>query len=87
MIYVSHSLGNNISWLWNYFVMFTCFFQKSLSPIELKYHINTPPGGETKYYTNGFGRITMMATVPIYGIKPFKNLLQNQKELTLGLGM
>ena len=32
-----------------------------------------------KIYANGFGHMTKMTAIPIYGKNPFKNLLQNQK--------
>ena len=32
--------------------------------------------GETKAGSNGLGRMTKMAAMPIYGVKTFKNLLR-----------
>ena len=35
--------------------------------------------GGTKVCLNGLGHMTRMAAMPIFGIKPLKNLLCNQK--------
>ena len=49
-------------------------------PFELKFHIKTPYDRLAKIYTKCTGHITKMATMPIYGNKPFKCcLLWNQK--------
>ena len=41
--------------------------------------------GEPKFFSNGPGHLTKMATTPIFGKTPFKNLLlQNQKADGLG---
>ena len=37
-----------------------------------------------KVCSNGPGHMTKMATKPIYGKNPLKNLLQNQKAADLG---
>ena len=50
--------------------------------------MQTPYNKLAKMYANCFGHITKMADMPIYGKKPFKNLLlQNLKAMTLGHGM
>ena len=42
--------------------------------------MKTPYDKSTKIYTKFFGHMTKMAATPIYGKKPFKNLLlKNQK--------
>ena len=52
---------------------------ETTGPIELKFHMETP-----RICSNGPGHMTKMATMPIYGKNPFKNLLQNQKADDLG---
>ena len=55
-------------------------FSETIAPIELKFHMKTPYNKLAKIYANYFGHVTKMADMPIYGKKPFKNLLlQNQK--------
>ena len=47
--------------------------------------METPKDGGTKVCSKGPGHMTKMAATPIYGKKPFKNLLlQNQKVDDLG---
>ena len=46
--------------------------------IKAKFYVEPPWGGGTKVYINGRGHMTKMAATPIYGKKPFKNLLQNR---------
>ena len=42
--------------------------------------MKTPYNKLAKIHANGLGHMTKMADMPIYGKKPFKNLLlQNQK--------
>ena len=41
--------------------------------------MQTPKDAGMKVRSNGPGYMTKMVTTPIYGKKPFKNLLQNQK--------
>ena len=52
-------------------------------PFELKFHTKTTYDRLAKIYTNCTGHMTKMATTPIYGKKPFKCLLWNQKALGL----
>ena len=55
-------------------------FSQTIGPIELKFHVKTPYDKSAKIYSKYFGHMTKMAAMPIYGKKPFKNLLlQNQK--------
>ena len=54
-------------------------FSQTIGPIELKFHVKTPYDKSAKFFTKYFGHMTKMAATPIYGKKPFKNLLlQNQ---------
>ena len=47
--------------------------------------MKSPYNKLAKIYANWFGHMTKMADMPIYGKKPFKNvLLQNQKADDLG---
>ena len=47
--------------------------------------MKTPYGKLVKIYAKYFGHMTKMAATPIYGKKPFKNLLlQNKKADDLG---
>ena len=48
-------------------------------PIKAKFYVEPPWEGGTKVYINGPGHMTKMAAMPIYGKKPFKNLLQNRQ--------
>ena len=53
--------------------------------MELKFHVKTPYYKLAKICTKYFGHMTKMAPTPIYGKKPFSNLLlQNQKANDLG---
>ena len=56
------------------------FFSQTFGAIELKFHAKTPYDKLTKMYIKYLGHMTKMTATPIYGKKPFKNLLlQNQK--------
>ena len=60
-------------------------FSQTISPIELKFHVKTPYDKIAKNYTKHLGHMTKMAATPVYGKKPFKNLLlQNQEANDLG---
>ena len=49
-------------------------------PIKAKFYVEPPWKGGTKVYINSPGHMTKMAAMPIYGKKPFKNLLlQNRR--------
>ena len=51
---------------------FSNFFSlETAKPIEAKFHMEPPYGRGTKYYSNGPGHLTKMASMPIYG-KTFK---------------
>ena len=59
-------------------------FSETTWPIEIKFHMTTPYDWLAKIYTNCFGRMTKMATMPIYG-KDFKYLLLwNQRAIGFG---
>ena len=63
-------------------------FSDNTWPIETKFHMTTPYDWVAKTYTNGFGHMTYMTTMPIYG----KNSLNlyfsgTEKPMPLGLGM
>ena len=58
-------------------------FSPAFGPIELKFHVKTPYDKLANMYTKYFGHMTKTAAMPIYGTKPFKNLLQNQKAADL----
>ena len=48
----------------------------------------TPYDKSAKIFTKYFGHMTKMAATPIYGKKPFKNLLsRTRRPVTLRLGM
>ena len=56
------------------------FFSETAWPIKAKFYVEPPWEGGTKVYINGPGHMTKMAAMPIYGKKPFKNLLlQNRR--------
>ena len=61
------------------------FFSETTWPIEIKFHMTTPYDWLAKIYTNCYGHMTKMATVPIYGKKLLKYLLiWNQKAIGFG---
>ena len=49
-------------------------FSETTRSIELKFHMKTPYGWLAKICTNCYGRMTKMATTPIYG-KNYLNIL------------
>ena len=51
------------------------FSSETAWPIKAKFFVEHPWEGGTKVYINGPGHVTKMAATPIYGKKPFKNLL------------
>ena len=56
------------------------FSSETTWPIKAKFYVEPPWEGGTKVYINGPGHMTKMAATPIYGKKPFKNLLlQNRR--------
>ena len=55
------------------------FSSETTGPIETKFHTEPPWDRGTKVCSNGPGHVTKIAAMPIYGKKPFKNLLPNQQ--------
>ena len=55
------------------------FNSETAWPLKAKFYVVPPWEGGTKVYINGPGHMTKMATMPIYMVKTFKNLLQNQR--------
>ena len=50
--------------------------------------MKTPYNKLVKIYTNGFGHLTKMADMPIYGKNPLKIFFSRTgRQMTLGLGM
>ena len=45
-------------------------FSKTIRPIEFNFHMKTPYDKLAKICINGFGHMTKMAEIPIYGINP-----------------
>ena len=63
------------------------FFSKTTGPIELKFHMKTPYDRLAKIYTNCYGHMTKMATMPIYGKNPLNIFFSRTKRpMALGLG-
>ena len=56
-------------------------------PIEIKFHMTTPYDWLAKIYTNSYGHMTMMATMPIYGKNSLNIFFGTKRPLALGLGM
>ena len=46
---------------------FSNFFFLETLPIEARFQMGPPRDGGTKFYSNGSGRMTNMAAMPIYG--------------------
>ena len=66
---------------------FSNIFSETTGHIKLKFHMETPKDAGTTVCSNGPGHMTKMAATPIYG-KTLKNLpLQNQRRITLCLGI
>ena len=64
------------------------FYSETTGPIELKFHMETPKDRGTKVCSNGFGHMTKMAAMPIYGKNPLKIFSSRTRRLmTSGLGM
>ena len=62
-------------------------FLETTWPIEIKFHITTPYDWLAKIYTNCYGHMFKMATMPIY-VKNSLNIFSGTKSpLALGLGM
>ena len=57
------------------FTFSNIFSSETAWPIKAKFYVEPPWEGGTKVYINGPGHMTKMAATPIYGKKPFKNLL------------
>ena len=51
------------------------FFSETAWPIKAKFYMKHLWEGGTNVYINNPGHMTKMAAMPIYGKKPFKNLL------------
>ena len=55
-------------------------FPKNALPIKAKFYVEPPWVGGAKVCSHHLGHMTKMAATPIYGKKPFKNfLLQNRR--------
>ena len=62
------------------FTFLYVFSSETAWPIKAKFYVEPPWEGGTKVYINGPCHMTKMAATPIYGIKPLKNLLlQNRR--------
>ena len=58
------------------------------SKFESKFHLTTPYDWLAKTYTNCYGHMTNMATMPIYGKNSLNLFFSGTKRpLALGLGM
>ena len=55
------------------------FFFETALPIIAKFYVQPPWVGGTISCSRHLGHMTKMAATPIYGKKPFKNLLQNRQ--------
>ena len=62
------------------------FFLETAWPIECKFYVEPPWDGKMRICTTSPSHITKMVVMPIYG-KNFKNLLRNQRPITLKVGM
>ena len=63
-------------------------FSDNSWPIETKFHMTTPYDWLAKTYTNCYGHMTNMATMPIYGKNSLNLFFSGTKRpLALGLGM
>ena len=60
-------------------IYYNLVFSQTICLIELKFHVKTPYDKIAKIFSKHLGHMTKMAATPIYGKKPFKNLLQNQE--------
>ena len=49
------------------FNIFNFLFLETAWPIEAKFYVEPPWDGGTKVWSNGLGRMTRMAAMPIYG--------------------
>ena len=63
-------------------------FSDNCWPIETKFHMTTPYDWLAKTYTNCYGHMTNMATMPIYGKNSFNLFVSGTKRpFALELGM
>ena len=63
-------------------------FSETTWPIETKFHMTTPYDWLAKTYTNCYGHMTDMATIPIYGKNSYNLFFSGTKRpLAVGLGM
>ena len=56
------------------------FFSETAWPIKAKFYVEPPWVGGTKLCSRHLGHMTKMAATPIYGKKPFKNLLLQNRQ-------
>ena len=56
------------------------FFSETACPIKAKFYVEPPWVGGTKFCSRHLGHMTKMAATPIYGKKPFKNLLLQNRQ-------
>ena len=59
---------------------FNIFFSKTACPIKAKFYVEPSWVGRTKVCSRHLGHMTKMAATPIYGKKPFKNLLLQKRQ-------
>ena len=63
-------------------------FSETTWPIKTKFYMTTPYDWLAKTYTNCYGHMTDMATIPIYGKNSLNLFLSGTKRpLAVGLGM
>ena len=62
------------------FTISKIFFSETAWPIKLKFYMEPPCIVALKFCSRYFGHMTKMATKPIYGKKPFKNLLLQNRQ-------
>ena len=64
------------------------FFRRKTILVETIFHMTTPYDWLAKTYTNCYGHMTNMATMPIYGKNSLNLFFSGTKRpLALGLGM
>ena len=57
------------------------FFSETALPIKAKFYVEPPWVGGTIFCSLHLGLMTKMVAMPIYGTKPFKNLLLQKRQV------
>ena len=68
----------------HHYILKHSFLRNLARPTELQFHMENPYDRLAKIYTNCFGHMPKMATMPIYGTNPLKSFYPEPEGHSIG---